>query len=360
MSAAYAAGMMRERSRSRRDTLLLAGGATLVGAGIFVLIEAILALIDELQGFDPAGFKVAAGTDLLAACLTLGAFSLLIPAFLARSSPQRATLLGVSLALIGGAAAAMLTSDLLRAVESAVHHATSTYVAHAAVSAFADVVVLTAATIGAVAFTSSASSPLVSGRDGKLGWAASVFGFSLLFSMVSGVLLLIFFSDNQTPSGMTSGIGVGVASDAVEIAAAVLAAVAFFLAQQRQARALPWLASRDGLLGLAAAILVLSFLLAGIGKLIYAGAISSYGFDGKTVAAAWLDGIASLVELAAATCVAVGFLLSRRTGASGILASGTAVGPSLAGGGEAASFCSDCGAPRVAGTRFCNSCGHAF
>jgi hypothetical protein len=65
MSAGSAPPMMGERSRSRRDTLLLTGGATLTGAAVFVLIEAILSLVDELQGFDPAAYKVASGTDLV-------------------------------------------------------------------------------------------------------------------------------------------------------------------------------------------------------------------------------------------------------------------------------------------------------
>jgi hypothetical protein len=34
-------------------------------AAVFVLIEAILSLVDELQGFDPAAYKVASGTDLV-------------------------------------------------------------------------------------------------------------------------------------------------------------------------------------------------------------------------------------------------------------------------------------------------------
>ena len=349
MSAAYAAGMTSERSRSRRDTLLLAGGATLTGAGAFLLIEAILSLVDELQSSDPAGLKAAAGTDLLAACLALAAFSLLIPAFLARSRARRATLLGTSLSLVAAFAAATLTGDVLRAVELGIHHSPGTYFAQAILAAVSDLVVVTAATVAALAFFSSSSHALGSRRDGKLGWAASVFGASLVFSMADGILLLIFFSDNQAPSGITSGIGVTVAGHAVEIGAAVLVAVAFFLSQQRQARALPWLAARDGLLGLATAILVLSFLLAGIGRLIYAGGLSSAGFDGKTVAAAWLDGIATLIEFAAATCVTVGFFLSRRTGASGILEAGADLG-----------FCSQCRTPRTAGTRFCKSCGHEF
>ncbi|HJU36329.1 MAG TPA: zinc-ribbon domain-containing protein [Gaiellaceae bacterium] len=366
MSAAYAARTVSERSRSRRDTLLLAGGATLAGAWIFVLIEAILSLVDELQSSDPAALKASSGTDLLAACLGLAAFSILVPTFLARSRSRRATLLGAALSLVAATAAAMLTSDLLRAVEYAVLHAPGTYVAQAFLAAVADVGVVIATVIGAIAFF-SASSPL-SGvrRDGRLGWAASVFAASRVFSMVSGILLLVFYSDNFLPSGITSGIGVAVAGDAVEIAAAVLVAVAFFLSQQRRNRAQGWLAPRDGLLAVAAAVLALSFLLTGIGKMVYAGGLSSAGFSsGKSVAGAWLDGVSSLVELAAAACVSVGFFLSRRaqTTRGSLAADGPVVPrPAQSGeeGAEVVSFCSNCGTPRSSGMRFCSSCGQAF
>lgn len=378
MTAVYAAGVVSERSRSRRDTLLLAGGATLTGAGVFLFIEAILSLVDELQSSAPAGLKVASGTDLLGACLLLAGFSVLIPAFLTRSRSRRASLLGTCLSLIAGSLAATLTSDLLRAVEYAVNHSPGTYIAQAAVAAVADLVLVTSATIGAVTFFSSSSRSSGFGRDGKLGWAASVFGASLVFSMVSAVLLLVFFSDNGVPSGITSGIGVDVAGYAVEIAAAVLVAVAFFLAQQSRERALVWLAPRDGLLGVAAAVLVLSFLLTGIGKLVYAGGLTNAGFDGKTVAGAWLDGIASLVELAAAACVSVGFFLSRRAPAlGGALPAAAPTGARLVPIGEetvaarggtsnvqaapgAVAFCSNCGSPQSPGMRFCSSCGQAY
>jgi hypothetical protein len=260
----------------------------------------------------------------------------------------------------------MLTSDLLRAVEYAVLHAPGTYIAQAALAAVADVFVVIATAIGATAFFSS--SPLLSGvrRDGKLGWAASVFAASRVFSMVSGILLLVFYSDNFLPSGITSGIGVAVAGDAVEIAAAVLVAVAFFLSQQRRARAQAWLALRDGLLAVAAAVLVLSFLLTGIGKMVYAGGLSSAGFsNGKSVAGAWLDGVASLVELAAAACVSVGFFLSRRAQGVAVASSANVPGapkpfPSDEGGSEVVSFCSNCGTPRSGAMRFCSSCGQAY
>jgi zinc-ribbon domain len=363
MSAGYAARFMQERSR--RDTLLLAGGATLAGAAVLVLIEAIVSLADELQGFDPAAYKVASGTDLLAACLILASFSVLVPAFLAKARSRRATLLGTSLALFGAAASATLISDLLRAIEDAVQHGPGTYVAAAAVAAVADAAVLTAAVIASLAFFSSRS-PAEAGRDGKLGLAASAFAASLLFSTVSGILRIIAYSGNYLPSGITSGLGVEVAGDAVEIAAAVLVAVAFFRSQQRRDRAQAWLTPRDGLLAVASAVLVLAFLLTGIGQMVYAGALSSAGFSSsQSVAGAWLGGVASLVELAAAVCVSIGFFLSHR--AQGLAGTRTANTPTMPqpavsteAGTETISFCSNCGAARPAGARFCASCGHEF
>jgi hypothetical protein len=357
--------MTGERSQSPRDTLLLAGGATLTVAGLLWLIQAILSLADELQSSDPAAYKVASGTDLLAACLTLAAFSVLVPAFLERSRSRRASFLGTSLSLFGAAAALTLIGDLMRAIEDAVQHGPGTYVAAAAVATVADVVVLTAAIIAALAFFSSRS-PADAGRDGKLGRAASVFAASLVFALISGILLVIAYSGNYLPSGITSGIGVEVAGDAVEIGAAVLVAVAFFGAQQRRDREEAWLAWCDGLLGEAAAALVLAFLLTAIGKMVYAGALSSAGFSNSpSVAGAWLDGVGSLVALAAAACASIGFFLSRRAlGAEGAVPADapTMRSPAVSGEGESAtiSFCSNCGSPRPTGARFCASCGHEF
>jgi hypothetical protein len=176
---------------------------------------------------------------------------------------------------------------------------------------------------------------------------------------------------------MTSGVGVGVGGSAIEVAAAVVAAVAFFISGRKQSLQLTWLPSREGLLGVTAAILCLAFLITGIGKLVFAGGLSGAGSDGKAVAGAWLDGISSIVEVGAAACATAGFLLSRRFVRTSAAAStahmGLAAAPARQGAaptaevapdsgeaGATARFCSQCGAPRPAGSRFCTSCGQAF
>lgn len=344
--------------RTSRDTLLLAAAAILTGSALLLVISSILSLIDELQNGFLAGLKVGSGFDLLAELLALATFATAIGAFAAVDRLRRARLLVIALALYAAGALASLVSDLLSAIEYGTHHASGTFTADYAVSTASDLALAAAALIALLAFKSAAGE-----RDGRLGWAAIVLAVSLALKLTSGVLLMTYLSHDYYPSGMTSGLGVGVAGTAVKIGGAVVAAVAFLFAVSRRRAGGRWFAEREGLLAIAAAVLAVAFLISGIGAMVLASAESGAGFEGKLVASDWLRAIGELVVLGAAGSAAAGFFVSRRGARGPVAAPAVADGPPPPAPPPAQpekAFCPQCGTARTPGDRFCSSCGAAF
>jgi hypothetical protein len=352
-----AVGITTGRRRTLRDTLLMAAAATLAGSGLLVLISRLLSLVDELQNGYLAGLKVASGMDLLAGALQLAAYALAIAAFATVASSRRASLLALALALYAGGALASFVSDLLSAIEYGTNSARGTYVAGYAVSCAGDIVLGVAAVIAALAFGLAAAAP--GRRDGRLGWASVVLAGALTFKFTSMILVLSALSGSYIAGGVTNGLGVGIGGVVVQVAGTVVAAVALLLAGGRQRGGAEWLSAREGLLGVAAAVLALGFLLSGIGEMLYAGGVSSLGSGGERVAAAWLGAVGELIILGASACAAVGFLLSRRA-VRGVVTTQRVTSPTSAGDQRTRAFCSQCGEPRTPNSRFCSSCGSSF
>jgi hypothetical protein len=236
--------------------------------------------------------------------LSVGAYVAACAGFLRATSGR---LLGLAGALFAASGAAQLADHLIRSVEYTRHATVGTVAAAEIVGAASAVAFVCAGVIAAVAFLSSREG---SRRDPVLGRAGVSLVAYFCLTFVSLLLYAIAYSDVHAPGGFASGLAMQAAGAAVGAIGAVLAAIAFLRSGPDGERRR--LATRDGLLALAATIVGLGYFVTAIGAMVYAGSVSSVETDSKEQAANWLGGVSYLVLLAAAICAADAFWVSRR------------------------------------------------
>lgn len=303
-----------EMAPKRRNTLLGSAGIIVASSFVFTLIGAILVFVDALTLHAPAPTSIGEGLSFAVQAVLIAGFTLAGLALLG-SETARPHRLRVGFVVSASAIVVYACAQLTVDIERAVQHTNGTYLA----SLFVFVVSLVTAGVS-LFLVSRAFNNRVSSRgssdlnrcDLMLGWGAAVFVAAIVLKLVADIIALVFFSDNQAPGGITGGYTLTVVGDIVVLGAGIIATIAFFQAVSRRRRTQPVVAWRDGVLAIGTGIASVGFLLAAIGGMVYAGATSSIGFDGKIVAAGWLTAVQILTWMSAFICASIGLTLSWR------------------------------------------------
>jgi hypothetical protein len=289
--------------RARQATRLrLLGGAAAAVTVAFALswVGTILVFVRNLEEVAPTGWPVSAGFVLAGNLVLIPAFASAAAAFLGEVS-DRATRLrrAASIAALGFALL-MVGAAIEAGVYANADFATK-LVAGDSLSATADLSAAIAATMASVAFRPSRSKPAT--RNWWLGLASIALGGAFLLIMAGSIVIV---SGREIG---TSALELNASGAGVGLVAAALAAIAFLLARrpQRETGEDCWW-KRDGMLGIAQAVLAIAFLLTAIEDAITAG--QSAG--GKTIANAWLSFGSDLSLLVGAITASVGFFMVGR------------------------------------------------
>ena len=296
----------------RRDSLLGAAFVALAAGALLGASAKLIGFIDSLD--DRIAGALAHTVDLLSGITWVVAFSWLAVTFLV-SREGRANRIFTGLLLAAGALALFAIASALEVYEAATGDFTfGTLTASSSVTLVSGLIGACGAWVAAIAFLRSRASGFAI-REERLGWAASFFAFALVLQGVSTILLSIFFSDLGATSRLSGAIVVTAVSSFVVCGAAIVAAVAFFLSSTNEKGHLPQgaLSKRDTLLAVAAGIFAGGFLLASIGALLAATALSENGFPGSSIASAWLNAGEAFVWVAAGVSTLIGFLLTRNS-----------------------------------------------
>ena len=151
---------------------------------------------------------------------------------------------------------------------------------------------------------------LLSSRpDGLLGWAS--IGLAGHFGLLAAAYSfeLAWFLTFGVPSATSWGLGTTAGGHLVATVGGVVAAVAFFVADNRRKHRELWGAEREGSLGSAAIVFAAGFGVATVGLILIAW---HAGFSSRNEAEQWLQVVAELLLALAAVCGAIGFFASRR------------------------------------------------
>jgi hypothetical protein len=292
-------------------TSVLAGSALLLGIG------ALLLLIFALDNDAEVAYSVGLGAQLVSYLILIAAFVMACVAFLGRDERRGGRLEIAAILAAGGFFALLVFYEIFASVD-ATHAFSGTGVAGEAALGAGALFLLIAAVFVAVG-GGNVGPGLRSRRDARRGWASIslAVGFALLMTgeiltAVTGASIGSFFGLSTAGSVVTAagwGLGIG---------AGVTAAVGFLLSERRRSNDGARL--RDLLLGVASVVLVAAFLLAGIGGMLRASAVSDLavgapsgsGF-GQVEAYFWLVGVGLLVLMVGAICGAIGFFLASRS-----------------------------------------------
>lgn len=292
-------------------SMLFGAAATLIGLGaILGFVSSLLTFVDNIDE-ERASVIVAESSGLIASSIWVAALAFAVFAFLGDLS-SRSRKLWIAFSL---AAASLLLEALSDAVTSYFFATTDfipgTGVAFNVVDTVAVLVAAAAAWIVAIAYLRAESSGFAT-RDGRLGTASGVAVGVFVLVAASHILQLIFYSDLGVSSALSTGFGIGAGGSFVAAGAFAVAAVGLLRYPGHSER-------RDLLVGIAASIFAGGYLLVALGDLISATAFSDNGFDGTTIASAWLGTVGSIAICGAGVCAALGLLLWRQGKAAAAL-----------------------------------------
>lgn len=275
-----------------RSTLLAAASAIGVAAGLLSVAAGAFYLADGVSNSYPTALSVSDGFYVLGTVLVIAGFAAAFIGFRRTPASSRRRLLGLGGNCFSATGAALLAAYVIRSIEYGQHNVLGTFTASSVVEAVSSAALVAAGASVALAFLSARAGHTSDNGLGSAGIALAVF-FGL--GVASTVLGVIAYSDYHAPGGITGGLAIEAVGDAVAAGGAVIAGVAFLSS------------ARDVLLAIAATVLGVGFVLFAIGASVYAGADSSVGADGKTVAADWLSAVSWLGLAAAAICAGAGF-----------------------------------------------------
>lgn len=291
-------------SRSARNVLLATAAAVGVVAAVLQVVSTSLAFADALSFHEGASLKVASGLDVLGWAFALAAFGVALAGFLLKSRRARKTVLAVSAGLFVGFGASMLAAALVELVETwgSPFEPWEFKVEGIAIAAAGASLVI-AAVLVLIGLLSARPDGLLGG--GSVGLA----GYFLLLAVGYSFNLAAFLSLSAfLPSEISWGLGTHAGGNLVVAAGAVVAAVAFFIANGRRQRGESWQARREGPLGIAASVFAAGFVIATVGLMVLASQITG---NGRIEAEYWLQALGQLLLAVAAACGAIGFFFSR-------------------------------------------------
>lgn len=299
--------------RAWRDRSLGISALVFAGSAALFMVGLMLRLIDALQVDALVGYSVATGFQMLSPLVAIPALTVASIAFLVAQS-RRAGRLGAASAILVAAFAVGVVGDVIEASVAGTHDAPGKVVAALSLEAAADLGLVVAAALAAVAFSASAAGGIqaLPRRDGLLGWGSVSIAIAFAFTTASTILFLTVYSDLGATSGYTTGVGIAAGGAAATTVAAVLAAVGFFVSRWRQHKGdNGWLTGRDVTLGAGTAIFSVAFLLSAIGVTIVATADPDNGITGKEAASDWLAALGYFTLVLTAASASVGFLFAR-------------------------------------------------
>jgi hypothetical protein len=281
---------------------------------LLAAIGDILLLVNQLNDGNAAS-GVARGFSLLYDVILIAGLATAGFAFFG-GSQGRARRLRIALGLVAGAFTALLTSNVILAVQSVTDHDSGTSISYFVVSAVSALLIMVAAVLAAFAFVAAVTAlgaEIRAQQNSRLGRASIFFALGIAAAMASSILFTVLFADAGITGGFTVGYGIDAGGLAIAIGASVVATAALLRAKLRiEQGQLGWLPQRDGLLGISAAVFAMAFLVAGIGGIVTSSGASSIGANSDAVAALWLDSVQALVWVAGFSCGAIGLFLSHR------------------------------------------------
>lgn len=292
----------RVRARHATRSRLLGGAASAVAVA-FVLnwIGAILIFVQSFEG-ERIASQVAGGFRVAGNLVLIPAFASAAAAFLGEAS-DRATRLRRAALIAAPGFGLLMVGTAIEAGRYANLELATKFVAGQSLQATSEFAAAIAAAMASVAFLPSRSEPAI--RNWWLGLASVALGGVFLFGMVGDI---VFLSGINFSSGFSSALELGASGAGVGLVAAAVAASAFLLARGPQQRTGDWWSKRDGVLGIAQAVLALAFVLTAIGDAILAGETTG----GKAIANAWLEFGGDLSLLGAASTACIGFFIMGR------------------------------------------------
>jgi hypothetical protein len=294
-------------SRPARNTLLAVAAGFAVYATILGSIRstAELSSLVSFPGF--VDVKIAYGFRVLASFAAVAAFAVAVAAFLRYARAARTMALAVSACLFAasGVAGAVAGALVIAQAGGSDQWAFT-------VSDYADAV-----GYGVLACTSALVALAVRAQLPERALGLASFGLALYYSALSATLafgLVASGEGGRVAGNITAGLVLAACGEAVAAAAAVVAAFAFLSAAARRRRGIAWAAAREGLLGTAATVFAVGFLVGAIGLLITAGSGGEAPGGGEE----WLQGATYLGLSIAAACSAVAFRLSSRAATAAV------------------------------------------
>jgi hypothetical protein len=290
----------RQATRSR-----LLGSAAAAVAVAFALnwIGAILHFVESFEAGGTAAPQVLYGFAVAGNLVLIPAFASAAAAFLGEPSDRATRLRRAALIAAFGFGLLMVATAIRAGVYANIGSVDfiTKLVAGESLQATSELLAAIAAAMASVAFLPSRSEPAV--RNWWLGLASVALGGVFLLSMVGHIVAL-----SAGLNGGSSRLALGASGAGVGLVAAGIAAGAFLLARGPQERTGDWWSKRDGVLGIAQAVLALAFLLAAIGDAILAGE----SVAGKAIAGNWLEFGGDLSLLGAAITASIGFFVMGR------------------------------------------------
>jgi hypothetical protein len=294
--------------QSRPEKLLGAGGLTISGSSALSAIGSLFLLVYVLANHAPAGVSVATGLDLLFALLLITGFAFIGSGFLARSDAQSG-LLRLGTGITAAALFAPFVADSILTGVAAALHAGGTAIAVLVLLALGYLTASVGAVSAAIGFGTSTAANSAK-RSTRLGSASIVIATAALLAGVANLIGTAVGSGLGAPGTVTTGAGIEAGGLLILMSAALVAAVGFLLASQRERKGDSCGRVRDVLLAVAMTAAAVSFLLIMIAEMLNAASTASAGADGKVVAAGWLVAVQYFAWVAAAICGAVRFFLS--------------------------------------------------
>ncbi|HKD94440.1 MAG TPA: hypothetical protein VKB43_06990 [Gaiellaceae bacterium] len=288
-------------SGSARNSLLAAAAAI----GVFAAVLQVVATSLELSEFfrfpgQATWLKVATGLEVLGWVFVLAAFAAALVGFLLSSRGS----LAVSAGMFAGYGLSTLAAALIELVKS-------WGFSFQPWQFKADGIGETAAALSlAIAALVVLIGVLSARPDGLLGWGSlGLAGYAVLLATAYSFNLAGYLNFGPgIPREISWGLGLRAGGEFFVAVAAVAAAVAFFGSSGRRKRGEPWVARREGSLGIAAIVFAVGFLFVSVGLMLFASQITGIG---REEAAYWLMAVGQLFLAFAAVCGAIGFFSSR-------------------------------------------------